>query len=164
MGRYDEALQAYDAVIAEHPENAVAKSGRAETLRSMGRHEEALQAYDALIATYPQDIFAKNGCAETLSAVAEMRLGQPDAARLSLAAVDVAEDSPPITLIRMHVAGVLGERDEAEQMHCRLPEQLPHDQHELRDELERRYLSCLPAGQSDDWVFNREIECLLTAA
>ena len=38
-------------------------------------------------------------------AVAEMRLGQLDAARQSLAAVDAAEDSPPITLIRLHVAG-----------------------------------------------------------
>jgi hypothetical protein len=62
------------------------------------------------------------------------------------------------------VAGALNEREEAEQMHRRLPEQLPRDQDELRDELKRRYLTCLPAGRSDDWVFTREIECLLTAA
>jgi hypothetical protein len=100
----------------------------------------------------------------TALAVAEMRLGQLGAARMSLRAVAVTEDTPPITLIRLHLAGALGERDEAEQMRSRLPEQLPRDQGELRDELQRRYLNGLPAEQSDDWVFIREIECLLTAA
>ncbi len=66
MGRYAEALQAYDAVIAEHPEEMYAKTGRAEVLRSMGRHDEALQAYDAVIAEHPESAVAKSGRAETL--------------------------------------------------------------------------------------------------
>jgi tetratricopeptide (TPR) repeat protein len=196
MGRYEEALQAYNAVITDHPENMFAKNGRACALIQLGRFAEALLVLDVQQPTRFDDwvsfhikgmtLLKQGQIVEAVDlfrlglrdcpwhderryfasalAVAEMRLGQLDAARESLAAIDVAEDPPPITLIRLHLAGALGERDEAERVHYRLPEQLPHDQRELRDELERRYLSCLPAGQSDDWVFNREIECLLTAA
>ena len=64
--------------------------------------------------------------------------GQLDAARQSLAAIDVAAgfaSDHPHTSTR---GRALGERDEAEQIQRRLPEQLPREQDELRDELERR--------------------------
>ena len=66
MGRFGEALSAYDAAIEAHPEDVFAKSGRAETLRSMGRFAEALSAYDATIEAHPENVVAKSGRAETL--------------------------------------------------------------------------------------------------
>jgi tetratricopeptide (TPR) repeat protein len=61
MGRLPEALEAYDSTIADHPENVVARNGRAETLRAMGRLPEALEAYDSAIADHPEDVVARNG-------------------------------------------------------------------------------------------------------
>jgi tetratricopeptide (TPR) repeat protein len=66
LGRYLEALAAYDAVIADHPENAVAKNGRAEVFKALSRYPEALSAYDAAIADHPENVVAKTGRAEVL--------------------------------------------------------------------------------------------------
>jgi tetratricopeptide (TPR) repeat protein len=65
-GAINEALTAYDQVIEQFPENVVAKSGRAETLRSLGKYSEALTAYDQVIEQFPWDVFARAGRAETL--------------------------------------------------------------------------------------------------
>lgn len=43
LGRLDEALGAYDDVIAEHREDVVARNGRASVLATMGRYQEALK-------------------------------------------------------------------------------------------------------------------------
>jgi serine/threonine protein kinase len=66
MGRLREALAAYDYLIREHPENAVAKIGRAEVLRQTGRREEALAAYESVLREHPENVVAKIGRAETL--------------------------------------------------------------------------------------------------
>ena len=67
MGRLDEALLAYDEVVARHPKNVVAKIGRAETLKGMGRPVDALAAYDEAVARHPESVVAKTGRAETLN-------------------------------------------------------------------------------------------------
>jgi tetratricopeptide (TPR) repeat protein len=69
MGRYPEALEAYEAAARAHPENTVAKAGYAETLKAMGRYAEALEAYAAVVRAHPQDAVAKAGYAETLKAM-----------------------------------------------------------------------------------------------
>ena len=66
-----EALVAYDDVIDRHPENVFAKTGRAETLRSLGAHDQALQAYDDVISQHPENVVAKSGRAETLRSLGE---------------------------------------------------------------------------------------------
>jgi tetratricopeptide (TPR) repeat protein len=229
MGRFAEALAAYDSTIVENPENVIAKTGRAETLRSMGLLTEALQAYEAVARDAPENAFVRTGlawvlvqlgrfddalglldlprgdtaqgwvalhmkgmallkqnrladavtvfqeglqecpwhaqrkyCASAL-AVAEMRRGEAGAARKSLEAFDVEEDAPPLTLIRLHIFGMLRDDVGAKQMHDRLPESLAQDQEELRVELRLRYIESLPSMRSDDWVFDREIECLRQA-
>jgi tetratricopeptide (TPR) repeat protein len=60
LGRFAEALAAYDSVIERFPENVVARTGRAETLRSLGRLDEALAAYDAVLKQFPHDLVARN--------------------------------------------------------------------------------------------------------
>ena len=69
LNRLDEALDAYDKVIAEFPYDIVAKNGRAEVLKALNRLDEALDAYDKIIAEFPYDIVAKNGRAGVLKAL-----------------------------------------------------------------------------------------------
>lgn len=66
MSRLEEALDAYDQAIMEHPGNVMAYNGRAETLKEMGRLSEALDAYDQAIMEYPNNAVAKIGRAEVL--------------------------------------------------------------------------------------------------
>jgi tetratricopeptide (TPR) repeat protein len=71
LGKYSEALTAYDQVIEQFPREVVAKNGRAETLRSLGKYSEALTAYDQVIEQFPENVVAKNGRAETLRSLEE---------------------------------------------------------------------------------------------
>ncbi|HEY3571599.1 MAG TPA: tetratricopeptide repeat protein, partial [Thermoanaerobaculia bacterium] len=54
------------SVIAEFPGNVVARSGRAEVLKSQDRLDEALSAYESVIAEFPADVVARSGRAEVL--------------------------------------------------------------------------------------------------
>jgi tetratricopeptide (TPR) repeat protein len=74
LGRLGEALEAYEATIEQHPEDAFARNGRAETLRKSGRLGEALETYEATIEQHPEDVVARNGRAETLRELG--RLGE----------------------------------------------------------------------------------------
>ncbi len=65
LGRFEEALVAYDGAVRDFPRNAVARNGQAETLRSLGRFEEALAEYAAAARDFPRNAFARNGRAET---------------------------------------------------------------------------------------------------
>ena len=68
QGKLDDALAAYNGVIAEHPEDVFAKNGRAEVLKAQGKLDDALAAYDEIIAEHPEDVVAKTGRAEVLKA------------------------------------------------------------------------------------------------
>jgi tetratricopeptide (TPR) repeat protein len=68
QGRLDEALEAFNAVIEQHPEDVFAKNGRAEVLKAQGRLDEALEAFNAVIEQHPEDVVAKSGRAEVLKA------------------------------------------------------------------------------------------------
>ena len=71
-GELAEALSAYEQVIREHPENAVAKNGRAEVLEAQGELAEALSAYEQVIREHPENAVAKNGRAEVLKVQGEL--------------------------------------------------------------------------------------------
>ncbi|MFY9823441.1 MAG: tetratricopeptide repeat protein [Thermoanaerobaculia bacterium] len=66
LGRFDEALTAYQAVVDRFPEEVVARNGRAEMLRELSHLEEALAAYEVIVTRFPNDVVAKTGRAETL--------------------------------------------------------------------------------------------------
>lgn len=72
LGRLKEALSAYDEVIAQYPDDVVAKNGRAEVLKSLGRLDEALSAYDDVITQHPEDTVAKAGRAEALKSLGRL--------------------------------------------------------------------------------------------
>ncbi|MFL6334412.1 MAG: tetratricopeptide repeat protein [Pyrinomonadaceae bacterium] len=72
LGRLDDALAAYDAVLYEDANDVVAKNGRAETLRAMGRLNEALAAYDSTVSEHPESVVARRGRAELLKALGRM--------------------------------------------------------------------------------------------
>jgi tetratricopeptide (TPR) repeat protein len=73
LGRLRDALDTYDAVIEDYPEDVVARSGRADTLKALGRLHDALDAYDAVVADYPEDVVARSGRADTLKALGRLR-------------------------------------------------------------------------------------------
>src|SRR5579885_3204581 len=72
MGRLDEALAAYDAVLVDNIGDAFTNTGRAETFRASGRLHDALTAYDSAVAEHPDNVVAKNGRAETLRAMGRL--------------------------------------------------------------------------------------------
>jgi len=109
LGRFDDALQAYEAAARQHPEGVVAKCGRAEVLKSLGRFDDALQAYDNAVCEHPESTVAKTGRACILAAI-----GRPDEALLSVT------EGRPITeneWVSYHVRGMIllrkGNMDEA---------------------------------------------------
>jgi tetratricopeptide (TPR) repeat protein len=63
------ALAAFDEVIREHPENVVAKTGRAEVLKAQGQLPAALTAFDEVIREHPEDVVARNGRSCILTAL-----------------------------------------------------------------------------------------------
>jgi tetratricopeptide (TPR) repeat protein len=69
MGRFDDALRAYDDAAKLHPEDVFAKTGRAEVLKAMGRFDDALRAYDDAVKLHPKNVVAKSGRAEVLKAM-----------------------------------------------------------------------------------------------
>ncbi|MGI9068195.1 MAG: tetratricopeptide repeat protein [Pyrinomonadaceae bacterium] len=69
LGRLNDALSIYDAVIADYPEETISRGGRADTLRALGRFTDALAAYDSILSAYPEDVFARTGRAATLKAM-----------------------------------------------------------------------------------------------
>jgi tetratricopeptide (TPR) repeat protein len=66
LGRYEEALAAFEDTMRRFPQNEVAPNARAETLRDLGRYEEALEAFEDTMRRFPQDKVAPNARAETL--------------------------------------------------------------------------------------------------
>lgn len=62
----DEALAAFEQIIAQSPENATTQRARAGLLRSMGRLDEALTVYQIILAEHPDDLTTKTEYAETL--------------------------------------------------------------------------------------------------
>ena len=65
-GRYLDALRAYDAIIADLPNDVAARSGRAALLRTLNRLDEALAAYDGIVATHDENVIVLSGRAEVL--------------------------------------------------------------------------------------------------
>jgi tetratricopeptide (TPR) repeat protein len=66
LGRYEEALAAFEDTMRRYPSDEVAPTARAETLRELGRYEEALAAFEDTMRRFPQDEVAPNASAETL--------------------------------------------------------------------------------------------------
>ena len=66
LGRYEEALAAFEDTIRRFPQNEVAPTARAETLCDLGRYEEALTAFEDTVRRFPQNEVAPTARAETL--------------------------------------------------------------------------------------------------
>ena len=66
-GKLDDALKAYEEIIASSPDEAIPWYGRAEVLRDMWKLDEALQAYDSAIAKFPLEVVPSCGRAAVLT-------------------------------------------------------------------------------------------------
>lgn len=67
-GDFVMALEAYDRALSLGG-GAVAKSGRADVLKSLGRLDEALEAYEMAALQHPEDAVTKSGRAEVLKSL-----------------------------------------------------------------------------------------------
>ena len=65
-GRAGEALEVSDALLAEHPNYAVALYGRARALRDIGRLEEAMAGLRRVQQLLPEAVFVHVGIAQVL--------------------------------------------------------------------------------------------------
>jgi tetratricopeptide (TPR) repeat protein len=68
MGRFDDALAAYDQAARDYPEDAVIRCGRSAILKALGRLEEAQAGYVDVLRTHPSSAYAANGLASVLAA------------------------------------------------------------------------------------------------
>lgn len=66
VGKYEEAIQAYDKAIKLDPDDAVTWNDKGCALLDLSRHEEALQAFDEVIESNPQNTLAWFGKASVL--------------------------------------------------------------------------------------------------
>ena len=66
LGRYDEALAAFEETKRCFPHDEVAPTAYAETLRDLGRYDEALAAFEETKRRFPHDEVAPTAYAETL--------------------------------------------------------------------------------------------------
>ncbi len=57
LGRYDEAIQAYDRAIEITPQFADAWRSKGVALVAQGKYDEAIQAYDKVIEIDPEDAY-----------------------------------------------------------------------------------------------------------
>ena len=99
LGRFDDALTAYDQIRRENPGDVVAKNGRAEVLKALGRFDDALTAYDQTCREHPNNVVAKSGMACVLAV-----LGRP------LEALELLSDKPPggeQDWIGFHIRGMI---------------------------------------------------------
>lgn len=64
----EEALDAFERILNQHPGDVSARLGKAEILRSLGRLDEALITLDEVISRLPNNEIARIGRAEILKA------------------------------------------------------------------------------------------------
>ena len=60
LGKYDEAIQAYEKAIEINPQYALAWNGKGVALSVQGKYDEAITAFDRAIEINPQDASAWN--------------------------------------------------------------------------------------------------------
>jgi tetratricopeptide (TPR) repeat protein len=80
MGKYDEAIMAFDRAISIDPNNADAWNGKAWVLNSQGKYNEAIKACDMAIKLDPKFALAWNNKGWALEA-----LGRTSEAKVAFA-------------------------------------------------------------------------------
>jgi tetratricopeptide (TPR) repeat protein len=66
LGRGEQALAAYDRLLARQPQSPEARRGKARMLVGLGRPAEALPLYERLLARAPEDADLAREHAEAL--------------------------------------------------------------------------------------------------
>jgi tetratricopeptide (TPR) repeat protein len=105
MGRFDEAREMFDAVVARFPNEDAPRCARAEVLRGQGRLDEALQAFQAIVEKMPYSTRACNGRARVLK-----EMGRLEAA--------LAAYSEVIGKFERHTTALLGRADTLKKLGC----------------------------------------------
>ena len=115
-GRLRQALAAFDAALAQAPEDPRLLAGKADALRRLGRREPALQAYQAALRLDPGNEAALaemmrligNRPRQALERLLDIHAAQPDdpgiAAQVGMIYVQLGELSPAMDFLRQALA------------------------------------------------------------
>jgi len=171
MSRFDEALQSLPVEDPSRITDWIGFHIRGMCLLKQNRLPEAIKLFEVGVqrCAWPQsrDYFAsalaianlRQGKIETASHV----LGEMDKQHATVADRNEIVVAPGPLLVRLHVWGVCGREEEANQTYERLPATLRQVEQETKDELKHRHILHLPPERSEDWLFQRLCDCLLVA-
>lgn len=123
QGKFDKALETYEAVISEFPEHVTSWCGRAEVLRDMWQLESALTAYEEAINRFPDQRVPRCGRAAVLK-----EMGRLDEA-LSMYQATIRElgDNPVPHAGQADVLMNMGRLEEALEAYERTIERFPRE-------------------------------------
>ncbi len=107
LGRFDDALEAYDDTLAIQPGNVAARSARGAILVGLGRTDEGLQDIDSVVAAHPRhpEALYNKACAHSIKqegGAALVALGEAIAAHPPHRAT--AASDPHLGYVRDHPA------------------------------------------------------------
>ena len=161
MDRPEEAMTELPASAPLTLQDWIGYHIRGMILLRMDNLDEAIGIFEEGVRSNPfladRDYFC------TALAVARLRQEQYEAASKALADVVAPRFQTIADLLRVHALGGMGKREEANRAFERLPDKTTPLIGEVRDELRCRYIDLLGAGHSDEWVIQRETDCVLLA-
>ena len=62
-GQHQKALELFEEVVAQDPDNKRARSGMGTSYIGLGRYEDAIELMEPMVQSYPDDFFIKNNLA-----------------------------------------------------------------------------------------------------
>jgi hypothetical protein len=160
--RFDEALKALPQVSETSHQDWISVHIRAMALLKNGNLDEAVKLLEMGVQKC-EAVKSRNYFASALS-LARIKQKKPKEARDAIEKLDNRLALPAASLLQAHVYGLVEDSELAAESLKTLPQKMPTVQEQLREELTHRFVNMQPANESDDWLFDRQIESLLLAA
>jgi tetratricopeptide (TPR) repeat protein len=162
LRKYDEALEDLPVDNAVGLQDWIGLHIRGMVLIQMKRFEDAIQIFQRGATENPFPSSAVYF--QAALAVALIRQEKYGDARNVLSDIDAPSLKPQIDVLRLHTSGEEKEFEEAKAAFQDLTPKPWSISDELLDELHRRYILKVEPKQSNEWVFDKEVECLLLVA
>jgi tetratricopeptide (TPR) repeat protein len=193
LGKYDDAIDAYDNILSTWPNYETAKNGKAAVLVIKGQYEQAMSLLSAEMPSTRSDwigrhilgmsYLRRNQLAQAIkifeegvekipfarekryfmNALSIARLRENNFEQAATSLPDTAEGLSNV--IRMHAYAGMGKTARARTLYDELRNRCPIQIADLRDAIAGRYgLATDVYAANDNWIFERETEALLQEA